>query len=72
MGTARAERYLDALNTSFKALAAAPHLGRACDDIRPGYRCQRVEHHTAYFRVEKAMVIVVRVLHERMDAPRHL
>ncbi|AEM47020.1 plasmid stabilization system [Acidithiobacillus ferrivorans SS3] len=71
-GVAQAERYLDALNASFEDLAHAPLSAPACDDIRPGYRRHGVERHAVYYRVEAVTVIVVRVLHERMDAPRHL
>ena len=71
-GVAQAERYLDELNSSFDALAQAPESAPACDHIRPGCRRQGVEHHAVYYRVEAGTVVVVRVLHERMDAPRHL
>ncbi|MDP1698384.1 MAG: type II toxin-antitoxin system RelE/ParE family toxin [Xanthomonadaceae bacterium] len=71
-GVTQAERYLDALNASFEALALAPFSASACDHIRPGYRRHGVERHAVYYRVEADTVIVVRVLHERMDAPRHL
>ncbi|MEO7851470.1 MAG: type II toxin-antitoxin system RelE/ParE family toxin [Rubrivivax sp.] len=71
-GTGQAGRYLDALNASFEALAQAPQSAPTCDPIRPGYRRQKVERHAVYYRVDAGTVIVVRVLHERMDAPRHL
>lgn len=71
-GTAQAERYLDALNARFEGLAQAPRSAPACDHIRPGYRRQAVEHHVVFYRLEGDTVIVVRVLHERMDVPRHL
>lgn len=71
-GVERAERYLDALNASFEALSRAPHSAPACDHIVPGYRRQPVERHVVFYRVENDTVIVVRVLHERMDVPRHL
>ena len=71
-GVAQAERYLDTLNASFESLAHAPLSAPACEHIRPGYRRQQVERHAVYYRIEDASVIVVRVLHERMDAPRHL
>lgn len=71
-GVAQAERYIDKLNACFAVLAQSPTVAPACDYIRPGYRRQLVEHHAVYYRMENTMVIVVRVLHERMDAPRHL
>jgi len=71
-GVAQAEHYLDALNASFEDLAHAPLSASACDDIRSGYRRLGVERHAVYYRVEAGTVIVVRVLHQRMDALRHL
>ena len=71
-GTAQAERYLDALNAAFAGLAQASASVPSCDHIRPGYRRLLVERHAVYYRLDGTIVIVVRVLHERMDAPRHL
>ena len=68
----QAERYIDRLTACFNALAAAPMVSSACDHIRPGYRRQVVERHVVYFRVDQDSVTVVRVLHERMDAIRHM
>jgi len=68
----QADRYIDRLTACFEALAQAPLSAPACDHIRPGYRRQLVESHVVYFRTGQDMVTVVRILHERMDAPRHL
>lgn len=68
----QAERYIDRLSACFEALAQAPLSAPACDHIRPGYRRQSIESHMVYFLVREDVVTVVRVLHERMDAPRHL
>lgn len=43
-----------------------------CDDIRAGYRRRHVERHTVYFTIAPYGVAIVRVLHQRMDAARHL
>jgi toxin ParE1/3/4 len=71
-GVAQASRYTDALTTAFEALAADPTRGKACDHIRAGYRFLGVERHMVYFRATPYGVAVVRILHGRMDAPRHL
>jgi len=49
-----------------------PQIAPTCDHIRAGYRRRSVEHHMVYFRVTDYGITVIRVLHERMDAPRHL
>jgi len=71
-GEAQAAHCLDLLNAGFGALVLAPLCAPACEHIRPGFRRHRVEHHVVYYRLVDDTVIVVRVLHERMDAIRHL
>ncbi len=71
-GDAQAALYVDKLDASFARLVESPLAAPTCDHIWPGYRRQLVEHHAVYYRIEETMVIVVRVLHERMDAPRQL
>lgn len=71
-GIEQAGRYIETLTAAFTALAASPKTAPACDHIRPGYRRWCVERHMIYFRVSDYGIAVVRVLHERMDAPRHV
>jgi toxin ParE1/3/4 len=71
-GRAQADRYVDKLDGAFHALALAPDAAPAVDHIRPGYRRQRVERHAVYYKMEGDTLVVMRVLHERMDAPQHL
>ena len=71
-GVEQADRYIDILSAAFAELADAPKSAPTCDHIRPGYRRRSVEHHMVYFRVTNYGIAVVRILHERMDAPRHL
>ena len=44
----------------------------ACDPIRSGYRRRGVERHMVYFRITDYGIVIVRKLHDRMDAPRRL
>lgn len=71
-GIAQAERYTDMLVTAFERIAGDPMHAPACDHIRRGYRRAIAESHVIYFRVTDMGIDVIRVLHERMDAPRHL
>ena len=68
----QAQRYTDILTTAFAALTASPRTAQACDYIRPGYRCSRVERHMIYFRITDYGIAIIRVLHDRMDAARYL
>ena len=71
-GVEQANRYTDFLTSAFAELAQSPETAIACDDIRPGYRRRSVERHMIYFRITNYGIAVVRILHGRMDAPRHL
>lgn len=71
-GVEQAERYIDLLTTSFTELACAPMTAPNCDHIRQGYRRCHIEQHMVYFRITDYGIGIVRVLHRRMDAPRHL
>lgn len=71
-GVEQANRYTDFLAAAFAELAQSPKSAPACDHIRPGYRRRNVERHIIYFRITNYGIAVVRILHDRMDAPRHL
>lgn len=71
-GIEQAHRYTDALTAAFAELAEAPKSAAACDHIRAGYRRRGVERHVIYFRITAYGIAIVRILHGRMDALRHL
>ena len=71
-GVEQANRYTDILTSAFAELAQSPKTAPACDQIRPGYRRRCVERHMIYFRITAYGIAIVRILHDRMDAPRHL
>jgi toxin ParE1/3/4 len=70
----QAYAYMRDLQLAVERLADNPKIGRACDDVRPGYRSHRVGSHTLYYRssVVGGGAEMVRVLHQRMDVDRHL
>jgi toxin ParE1/3/4 len=72
-GVDQAEEYLRELQRAIERAAANPRIGRACDEIRPGYRKLAAGSHTLFYQVTAEGVIdVVRVLHQRMDVDRHV
>jgi toxin ParE1/3/4 len=71
-GLAQALRYTDLVAAACEALAAAPRHGIRCDHIRPGYRRRGIAQHMIYFRPTPYGIAVIRILHQRMDAARHL
>lgn len=70
-GEAQADKYLEQLDSGIQQLAKTPKLGTSCDDIRTGYRFLHINHHLAYYCLGERQVIVIRILHERMDTSQH-
>ncbi|MEO7078687.1 MAG: type II toxin-antitoxin system RelE/ParE family toxin [Rhodococcus sp. (in: high G+C Gram-positive bacteria)] len=75
-GDDQAEKYVREIQRAIERVVANPEIGRACDEVRPGYRKHAVGTHTLYYRIAGIDVIdvidVVRILHQRMDIDRHL
>ena len=71
-GVGQTRRYIDALTEAFDLLARSPKAGAACDHIRKNYRRYRVVRHVVYYRATRYGIEVMRVLHDRMLAERHL
>jgi len=61
-GLAQADRYLDGLFERFDQLAEQPHLYRAVNEIRAGYRRSVYGAHSIYYRVFDGQVEIMRVL----------
>ncbi|MDN5864430.1 MAG: type II toxin-antitoxin system RelE/ParE family toxin [Gammaproteobacteria bacterium] len=71
-GLEQAVRYTKMIGNICTALAEDPARAQGCDYIRTGYRRGAVGRHVIYFRVADYGIAVIRILHRRMDAPRHL
>ncbi len=67
----QADHYIDDMIDAFEGLTAGSKRGRSAD-IRSGYLKYAVGSHMIYFREHENILLVVRVLHERMDVMRHL
>ena len=70
-GVAQAETYITEIAKVIKRVAAHPNIGR-CDDIRLGYFRIPAGSHVLFYRRDKEKIVVVRILHQRMDVQRHL
>ncbi len=64
--------YTKVLEAAFAMLGNAPQRGRSCETIRAGYRRLGVGSHVIYYKATVYGVAVTRILHQRMDALRHL
>ena len=71
-GITQRNRYLRELDKTFPLLSEHPTKGRKCDNIRQGYLKYRVGRHLIYFCKMPTEIEIVRILHHRMDADRHL
>ena len=69
-GIDQARRYRDDLHSSFKQLADNPRMGRPAEQLSTGLR--RLEHqsHVIFYNRTDEDVLIVRILHSRMDVPR--
>ena len=71
-GVDQADNDLDQLEAGMKQLLDHPLLGADYAHVFPGYRRLQLEHYAVFYQVLKPEVLVVRVLHEDIDAPQRL
>ena len=71
-GTDQAEDYIRLVQSAIETAAEEPRRGRACDEVRKGYRSYPAGSHVLFYRNVKAGIDIVRILHSRMDFERHL
>ena len=71
-GTAQEQKYPDQLWSRFEFLSADPTPFRFRQDLFPGCQIAAEGKHVILFRVDHAVLQIVRVLHSAMDFKRHL
>lgn len=69
-GSHQAQTYLGALNARMRGLLGFPLMGVAQDWLHPGLRRVGEGSYSIYYLPTEDAVLVVRVLHERMDVRR--
>ncbi|MBF0326519.1 type II toxin-antitoxin system RelE/ParE family toxin [Magnetospirillum moscoviense] len=67
----QADRYHTALVEAFRDLASGRKSGRAAE-VRAGMFKYPVGSHMLYYRIAETGLIVIRILHRRMDVGLHL
>jgi toxin ParE1/3/4 len=70
-GPDQADRYTDEIRDACHALASGSKQGRVVN-VRPGYLKALTGSHVVYFRDQGDRLEIVRVLHSKQDAQRHL
>ncbi len=71
-GARQAKSYGKGIEDYLLAIGDSPGMGRAYDHIRPGLRCFGHKSHSIYYVLRDRGILIVRVLHSRQDASRHL
>ncbi|WP_405234500.1 type II toxin-antitoxin system RelE/ParE family toxin [Lentisalinibacter salinarum] len=71
-GIEQARRYRDDLGTCFEQLAANARLGRRAEQLGPALRRYEHRSHIVFYQTTDTAILIVRVLHYRMDVTRHL
>lgn len=70
-GPDQADRYTDDIQNICSSLARGEKRGRDVD-VRSGYLKHVAGKHFVFFRMTRAGVEVIRILHQSMDVGRHL
>jgi toxin ParE1/3/4 len=71
-GLKKAQTYLLELHECLQVLAKNPKLGRSAEQLAPELRRYEHQSHVIFYVPKREGVLIVRVLHESMDAPRYL
>lgn len=71
-GKAQAHKYIDGLEKLAGQLAENPSLGTDRNQLIRGLLSFPYESHTLYYLRQDYGITIIRVLHKRMDAERHL
>ena len=71
-GLEQARQYRDDLASCFVRLAANPELGRRVEQL--GRNLRRFEHrsHIVFYQAQESRLLIVRILHYRMDFRHHV
>jgi len=71
-GELQSERYADSLRECFEMLANDRLMGRDVNDLSAGLRAFKHQSHIVYYLPTDVEILIVRVLHQSMDARSHL
>ncbi|MGH2561762.1 MAG: type II toxin-antitoxin system RelE/ParE family toxin [Thermomicrobiales bacterium] len=72
MGEQRHDAYAEIIATALQEIANFPGLGRVHGALSGNVRSFPVRQHLVYYETDDSTVTILRVLHEKMDAARHL
>ena len=69
----QADKYYALLEAGMNEVADAPErICKPCDEILPGLRAYHVRRHLLFYTIQaNGRVLIIRILHEKMDYARH-
>ena len=70
-GLAQARNYLAGLHDCFQKLADNPLYGRSATELATNLRRMEYRSHVVFYEPKEHGVLLVRVLHQSMDTPKH-
>lgn len=70
-GTERAEAYIRTIHSVINLIDQFPAIARNASNIRTDLLKYAVGSHVVFLRIGRGSINVVRILHQRMDYPRH-
>jgi len=71
-GVTQTQDYFVALKECIELLADNPNMGHSAEEILPEYLRFSHESHIIFYKNLSSSILVVRILHERMDPKLHL
>jgi toxin ParE1/3/4 len=71
-GWRQAEDYIRELRLALASLTEALNTSRSAKGVRRGYFVLRCGSHNVFFRKTPDAILIIRILHQRMDPRRHL
>lgn len=70
----QADKYYAILESAFNEIASVENKpGKSYDEIMSGLKAYHIRRHMIFYLIqENSRVLILRILHEKMDYPRHL
>jgi toxin ParE1/3/4 len=69
----QADRYYNLIIDEIEFIASNPHLARSIDFIKDGYKSTKVKSHVVYYKqIEDETILIVRILHQRIDTENRM
>ena len=71
-GLQQTELYYNSLKNCLELLGINPEMGGVADDIMPGYRRFPHQSHVIFYQTVENGILIVRILHKRMDINKQI